>query len=353
MNPHPTVEEDIEEAELLQAEVSERMPTRLGDFNIHPLYALERHLKKYEVLHPKHPVLGHIRGEAVYPRNCVKEVKSKENWLKKGRVIKSDDVVPVKWVKSQAATIYQMRLRQQMALSGGKRDSRGVSIEANNDGGTKQGQASSTSGDGGGDLVALFGEWQTEAYKPPWVVDGKVPRNQYGRQDVFTPDMVPIDGTHLKGRKIGQVARMLGVDYVEAVTGFEFQSRRSVPVIEGIIVPTECAELVLDAYQEVMHQQHQETFKKKRAQVLKRWRQVIKGLLIRSRLMEEYGGAQQDDGGDDWMPKDEDDDDDEGNDGSRTCDTGMTTTMQGDHRGDRTLSNHAEQEDSGAGFMLD
>lgn len=42
-NPLPSVEEDLEEAELQQAEASERMPTKLGDFNNHPMY----------VLHPK------------------------------------------------------------------------------------------------------------------------------------------------------------------------------------------------------------------------------------------------------------------------------------------------------------
>jgi len=38
-NPSPSVEEDIEEAEFQQAETSERMPTKLGDFNNHPMYA--------------------------------------------------------------------------------------------------------------------------------------------------------------------------------------------------------------------------------------------------------------------------------------------------------------------------
>jgi xeroderma pigmentosum group C-complementing protein len=59
-----------------------------------------------------------------------------------------------------------------------------------------QGEASGENGD----QVALFGEWQTEPYQPPWVVDGRVPRNDYGRQDVFTSAMVPIGGTHLKGQ---------------------------------------------------------------------------------------------------------------------------------------------------------
>jgi len=162
-------------------------------------YALERHLKKTEVLHPRLPVLGHIRGEAIYPRSCVKHVRSKENWLKRARTVKSDELVPVKWVKSRPATIYQMRLKQQAKLSGEGSGDKGSFNNDDSQDAEQDTQSKNTSDAGDGDLVALFGEWQTEPYQPPWVVDGKVPRNQYGRQDVFTPAMVPIGGTHLKG----------------------------------------------------------------------------------------------------------------------------------------------------------
>ena len=37
-------------------------------------YALERHLKKYEILFPKEPVIGNIRGEPIYSRKNVKQV---------------------------------------------------------------------------------------------------------------------------------------------------------------------------------------------------------------------------------------------------------------------------------------
>jgi len=37
MKPHLSADEELEQAELLQSEVSERMPTKLGDFNNHPL----------------------------------------------------------------------------------------------------------------------------------------------------------------------------------------------------------------------------------------------------------------------------------------------------------------------------
>ncbi|KAF9915993.1 hypothetical protein BX616_004881 [Lobosporangium transversale] len=368
VNPHRTKEEDLEEEELLKAEVSERMPTKLGDFNNHPLYALERHLKKYEVLYPRVPVLGHIRGEAIYPRSCVKQVKSKENWLRRGRVIKPEEIKPVKWVKSHAATIYQLRLRQQRAISGGgsnleqgmpsyrkcqvsgndKEDDDEEMLEykiknsplENGGGGFKE--------DSEADLIPLFGEWQTEAYQPPWVVDGKVPRNEYGRQDVFTPDMVPLGGSHLKGRNIAHIARLLGVDYVEAVTGFEFHSRRSMPVIQGIIVPTEQAELVMDAYHELLHQQDQEAHKKKRMEALKNWRKLIKGMLTRSRLMEEYGGEHSKDDREPSVSSSED----KHNNGEGD-DKAPQPQSQDQGSDQQVQTTNTEPVDSGAGFMID
>lgn len=40
MKPHLTSDEELEQSELLQSEISERMPTKLGDFNNHPLYVV-------------------------------------------------------------------------------------------------------------------------------------------------------------------------------------------------------------------------------------------------------------------------------------------------------------------------
>ncbi|KAF9433795.1 hypothetical protein BGZ76_008965 [Entomortierella beljakovae] len=361
VNPYRTFEEGLEEEELLKSETMEQMPSKLGDFNNHPIYALERHIKKYEVLHPRIPVLGHIRGEAIYPRSCVKQVRSKESWLKRGQVIKGDEEKPVKWVKSHAATILQLRLRQQIALSGGKEkmkandDLKQRIFDDNDDYKTKSNEAEADAGD---DKTPLFGEWQVEAYQPPWVIDGKVPRNQYGRQDVFTPAMVPIGGTHLKGRGIGKVARLLGVDFVEAVTGFEFQSRKSVPLIQGIIVPTEQAELVLDAYYEIEHQRDQEAHKRKRVEVLKRWRKLIKGVLLKSRLMEEYGddSANKED---DWMPgEDEEEVDNRKENGRDSIGSTKEAVKESIEECKQTDTSQAEQdkdeaEDSGGGYMFE
>ncbi|KAF9428917.1 hypothetical protein BGZ94_000528 [Podila epigama] len=371
--PYLTPEEELEQAELLQAEVSERMPTKLGDFNNHPLYALERHIKKFEVLHPRIPVLGHIRGEAIYPRSCVKQVRSKENWLKRARQLKPGPLIPAKWVRARPSTIFQMRLQQQTALSGATCRKRKISAKSQNGEGEDEDDGEVETKGEGGDDVPLYGEWQTEPYQPPYVMDGRVPRNEYGRQDVFTPAMVPIGGTHLKGRNISRVARMLGVDSVEAVTGFEFQSRRSVPVVDGIIVPIECAELVMDGYRELSQHADEVARKKKRTEVLQRWRKMIKGVMVRARLREEYGDmVEEEDDKASWVPDDEDEDrepddrhrgrqgvsntDTDGNnmdEGVVTQDRVKVPSNHSAQGGDNTGSGSKMEIDSGGGFMLD
>ena len=45
------------------------LPTVIGTYKNHPLYALKRHLLKYEAIYPETAaILGYCRGEAVYSR---------------------------------------------------------------------------------------------------------------------------------------------------------------------------------------------------------------------------------------------------------------------------------------------
>ncbi len=48
------------------------MPTTVSGFKSHPLYALKRHLLKFEAIYPPEaPSLGWCRSEPVYARECV------------------------------------------------------------------------------------------------------------------------------------------------------------------------------------------------------------------------------------------------------------------------------------------
>ena len=61
--------DEKEDADLMKRAESVPLPTSVGAFKGHPLYALERHLLKFEAIYPSDaPSLGFIRGEPVYAR---------------------------------------------------------------------------------------------------------------------------------------------------------------------------------------------------------------------------------------------------------------------------------------------
>ena len=70
----------------------EPMPRNVQDFKNHPIYALERHLRRNEVIHPKTEsgkvAAGKSGLEPVYRRRDVHVVRSAEAWYKLGSDIK-------------------------------------------------------------------------------------------------------------------------------------------------------------------------------------------------------------------------------------------------------------------------
>lgn len=166
-----------------------------------PRFVLERHLYREEALLPSAKPIHHLQtgpkstpvSLPVYPRSSVVACKTIENWYREGRVIKENEP-PLKSVKPRAATIQRKR-----------------EIEAN-----RQDNIDVSQG--------LWAEFQTEIYKPPPCVDGRVPRNGFGNCDVYRESMVPEGAVHLPLKGSMKVAKKLGVDAVDAVVGFEFTS---------------------------------------------------------------------------------------------------------------------------------
>ncbi|KAI8057671.1 Rad4 beta-hairpin domain 3-domain-containing protein [Syncephalis plumigaleata] len=246
---HPTDVDAREDAELLKRERSERMPTTVGEFNNHPLYVLERHLKKFEVLYPREPIIGHIRGEPVYPRSCVQQLHTTETWLREGRQLKI----------ARAVTLHSRREQAMAEIEGVERTS------------------------------ALYGEWQTEPYVAPPIVDGKVPKNAFGNIDMFQPSMLPQGGCHIKLSGIAKIARKLKIDYADAVTGFDFHQRRCIPILTGIVIPMEYEEELLDAWHVYEADQLRKNRIKREKAALQRWRKLVRAIQIRDRLARDYG----------------------------------------------------------------
>ena len=88
--------DQVEDAEFAAKEAAEPLPKNVQDFKDHPYYALERHLKRQEVIHPKREVgkLGagksgsSMKLEPIYRRRDVHLVKSADSWYRMGREIK-------------------------------------------------------------------------------------------------------------------------------------------------------------------------------------------------------------------------------------------------------------------------
>ena len=140
------------------------LPSNPEQLRGHPLYAMQRHLHKYEVIYPTDasPV-AHLRGEPVYARESVHVCHTRETWLRAARTIIPGSV-PAKSVKAMMTPKRKLLAK-----------------------------------DGEEQRVDVFGHWQTEEYEPPSLSeDGKVPRNEFGNVDLYKPSMLPHGCTHIK-----------------------------------------------------------------------------------------------------------------------------------------------------------
>ncbi|KAL7399454.1 hypothetical protein ABVT39_024489 [Epinephelus coioides] len=245
-----------EDKELQKKLLSKPLPISITEYKNHPLYALKRHLLKYEAIYPQTAtILGYCRGEAVYSRDCVHTLHSRDTWLKEARTVRIGEE-PYKMVKG-----FSNRSRKARMASEQKDEK---------------------------DL-ALFGEWQTEEYQPPIAVDGKVPRNDYGNVYLFKPCMLPVGCVHLRLSNLNRVARKLSLDAAPAVTGFDFHGGYSHAVTDGYIVCEEHEEILRAAWVEEQELQKQREREKKEKKALSNWTLLVKGLLIKERLKQRYG----------------------------------------------------------------
>jgi xeroderma pigmentosum group C-complementing protein len=193
--------DQIEDIELSKAEAREPMPKNIIDFKDHPIYALERHLKRNEVLvatqesgkvaagrDSKLP--GGKKMESVYRRRDVKIARSGDAWYRLGRDIKLGEQ-PVKTVPAKR-----------------RPDEMDVVEEFDDRPGTN-----------------LYTEDQTELYKAPPIVNGRVPRNAFGNIDIYVPSMVPKGGIHVPRKSYRPCRRTLTDFYRRRIRSCRSPSR--------------------------------------------------------------------------------------------------------------------------------
>ena len=260
--------DQVEDAALARKEAGEGIPKNVQDFKDHPVYVLERHLRHSEVIHPLNRV-GNVntgssfkpKNEPIYRRKDVHLVRSADRWYRMGRDVR-DGAQPLKHAKPKQ----------------GKRLSVGPDMDME---------------DQPDDIgVGLYAEYQTELYIPPPVIRGRVPRNAYGNLDLYVPSMCPPGGKHIRHKLASKAARIVGVDYAEAVTGFNFKGRHGTAVVQGVVVAQEFAEAVEAVITGMEYAVEEAEERNRKAEALRLWRRFYLGLKIVQRI----NGREADDG---------------------------------------------------------
>ncbi|EDV55925.2 DNA repair protein complementing XP-C cells homolog isoform X2 [Drosophila erecta] len=241
-----------EDDQLRRIHADKPLPKSISEFKDHPLYVLKRHLLKFQGLYPPDaPTLGFIRGEAVYSRDCVHLLHSRDIWLKSARVVKLGEQ-PYKVVKARPKwdKLTRTVIKDQP--------------------------------------LEIFGYWQTQDYEPPTAENGIVPRNAYGNVELFKACMLPKKTVHLRLPGLLRICKKLNIDCANAVIGFDFHQGACHPMYDGFIVCEEFREVVTAAWEEDQQEQARKEQEKYETRVYGNWKKLIKGVLIRERLKKKY-----------------------------------------------------------------
>jgi len=244
-----------EETELDMKVNEAPLPSTIGQFKDHPLYALERHLLKFEKIYPPDaPTLGFTKsGEAVYARECVRTLNGRTHWLKEGRTVKVGEL-PYKVVKARPKWTR-----------------------------TPAGWIRAPDED-----LDVFGEWQTKLFEAPPAVDGMVPRNEYGNVELFKPWMLPPGTVHVQETIPKYLIRRTGIDAAPAMIGWDFSGGGCHPVFDGLVVCKENEIPLREAWAKEQELQEKREEEKREKRVLDHWKKLVRGLVIKQKIKLKY-----------------------------------------------------------------
>ena len=138
-------------------------------------------------------------------------------------------------------------------------------------------------------LQGLYSLDQTDWIIPPPIENGIIPKNQFGNIDLYVDSMLPEGAVHIPRRNTVKICKKLGIDYAEAVTGFEFGHRMAVPVITGVVIAEEHLEAVVEEWEKDEAERERKEDEKRTKAAIGMWRKFLMGLRIVERVREEYG----------------------------------------------------------------
>jgi hypothetical protein len=184
------------------------------------------------------------------------------------------------------------------------------------------------------------------------VVAGRIPKNIYGNLDIYVPSMIPAGGVHIQHPETSRAARILGIDYADAVTGFAFRGRHGTAIITGAVVATSCRDAVEEVISVFEIERNEEEENRRSLEALRMWKRFLVGLRIRDRI-QGYEIEGERTFADEMMRDGEEEADDE-NDGGffPVPDDETTYYSEPNSLGNSELPPGVFDEDGGGGFML-
>ncbi|EJD74033.1 DNA repair protein Rad4 containing protein [Loa loa] len=243
--------ERIEDVAIHNELLSKPKPATVAEYKNHPLYVLKKDILKYEAIYPEDQApIGQIRGIDIYPRSSVYHLDGALNWMKHARMVKAGEK-PYKIVKGRVNHRAASELRESRSLE-------------------------------------LYGYWQTEPYVPPKVVDGRIPRNEFGNLYVYKSSMVPEDCVHLRLNGLAAICRQLDIDCVPAVVGWEFHKGGNHPILDGCVVLKKHEDVLREAWREFYEKKQVAAEKRQQERALKNWRRLVKGMLTMKKVRAKF-----------------------------------------------------------------
>ena len=240
-----TVADDVEEGKDLKAVKPVKKELKVSEGTLQSYknsaeYVLERHLRREEALRPgSKPVKAFTTGkgdkmkeEPVYRRDDVETCRTGESWHKEGRAVKPGTLF-------QSCPPYgnSPRRHAESGLVLGEFPMKMVPVRAVTL--TRKREVEEAERDGEKLKQGLYALHQTDWIIPPPIENGIIPKNAFGNMDCYVPTMVPEGAVHIPLKNTIRICKRLGIDFAEAVTGFEFGKQRAVPVITGVVVAEE------------------------------------------------------------------------------------------------------------------
>ena len=324
-------------AAVAAAAASEPLPSSVSGFKASLAYVLASGLRADEALPPTARRVAVFKGQDVYARSDVRPCLSAEAWMRKYvRVVRPGEVC--RPVRTRAARLLPERGR---GTGGGVKSTRGASsagrgrsrmrdddnevdsddVDGDDDdrdvdsedrrggiGGRARGSVRSdrlaaSAAAAASTLpppVPLFGEWQTEPYRPaPHVPGSRLPVSERGSFEMwdgnaaFLPAGIvyisAAESAHISAPSLKQRLWAARIACEEVLVGF--QPGRGFPVFDGLIIAAADA----PAVREIMAHGEQaaalEHIGKRREAVLARWVLLTRRLLVKARIARVFVGA--------------------------------------------------------------